>query len=69
KIAQIQSLMEFKIILRAMAFEDEADRAEFRAVLEARPGEPRQELNDSERAYLADTKEVGKLLGKSWMDK
>ncbi|KAF9997587.1 hypothetical protein BGZ80_011451 [Entomortierella chlamydospora] len=55
-----------------MAFEDEADMAEIRAVLEARPGELLQELNDSERAYLAlfakDPKEVGKLLDKSWTD-
>ncbi|KAF9982045.1 hypothetical protein BGZ65_003299 [Modicella reniformis] len=55
-----------------MAFEDEADKAEIRAVLEARPGEPLQELNDSERAYLAlfakAPKEVGKLLDKSWTD-
>ncbi|KAG9066253.1 hypothetical protein KI688_001474 [Linnemannia hyalina] len=40
-----------------------------RAVLEARPGELLQELNGSERAYLAlfakDPKEVGKLLDKS----
>ncbi|KAF9109882.1 hypothetical protein BGX30_008205, partial [Mortierella sp. GBA39] len=35
------------------AFEDEADKAEIRAVLEVRPGELLQELNDSERAYLA----------------
>ncbi|KAF9168430.1 hypothetical protein BGX21_011571 [Mortierella sp. AD011] len=55
-----------------MAFEDEADKAEIRAILEARPGELLQELNDSERAYLAlfakDPKEVGKLLDKSWKD-
>ncbi|KAF9546044.1 hypothetical protein EC957_010180 [Mortierella hygrophila] len=54
------------------AFEDEADKAEIYAVLEARPGEHLQELNDSERVYLAliakDPKEVGKLLDKSWTD-
>ncbi|KAF9546082.1 hypothetical protein EC957_010218 [Mortierella hygrophila] len=54
------------------AFEDEADKAEIRAVLEARPGEHLQDLNDSERAYLAlfakGPKEVGQLLDKSWTD-
>ncbi|KAG0297887.1 hypothetical protein BGZ98_000383 [Dissophora globulifera] len=55
-----------------MAFEDEADKAEVHAVLEARPGEPLQELTDSERAYLAlfakDPKEVGELLDSGWKD-
>ncbi|KAF9125837.1 hypothetical protein BGX30_000263, partial [Mortierella sp. GBA39] len=54
------------------ALEDEADKAEIRAVLEARPGELLQELNDSERAYLAliakDPKEAGNLLDKNRSD-
>jgi hypothetical protein len=54
------------------AFEDEGDRAEVRAILETRPGEPLQELDKSESAYLSlyakDPEEVGKLLDKSWTD-
>lgn len=55
-----------------MTFKDKVDKAEIRAVLETRPGEPLQELDDSERAYLAlfakDPEEVSKLLDKSGKD-
>ncbi|KAG9066218.1 hypothetical protein KI688_001439 [Linnemannia hyalina] len=43
----------FKKFTVLEAFEDEADNAEICAVLEARPGGLLQELNGSERAYLA----------------
>ncbi|GJJ73044.1 hypothetical protein EMPS_05402 [Entomortierella parvispora] len=55
-----------------IAFENEKDKVEARAVLEARPGDPFQELTHSERAYLElfakGPREVGELLDNGWKD-